>query len=75
MLDPDGEQIQNLIVTSLWWLCPELITNGHLYAAVPPLFRITTKKNEYVYLKGQKELDDYKEKHKSETYTIGRLKG
>ena len=37
--DPDGKAIKNLLFTDLWYLCPELITNGHVYAAVPPLFR------------------------------------
>ena len=37
--DPDGENIKNLLLTLFWWLCPELVTNGHIYAAVPPLFR------------------------------------
>lgn len=63
--DPAGAQISNLLFNILWYLCPELFTNGHVYAAIPPLFRVTTTKNKYVYLKGQKELDEYKKTHKS----------
>ena len=54
--DPDGSSIRNLLIELFWWLCPELIINGHIYSTMPPLFRITTKKNEYIYLKDDKEI-------------------
>ena len=73
--DPDGEAIKNLLLTCFWWLCPELVMNGHVYAAIPPLFRITTKKNEYIYLRDAAALDDYKEKHAGEKYAVNRNKG
>jgi len=73
--DPDGEEIKNLLITCFWWLCPELVTNGHVYVAVPPLFRITTKKNEYIYLKDGAALEDYKQAHVNEKYLINRMKG
>ena len=56
-------------------MCPELIINGHVYSAIPPLYRVTTKKNEYVYLRDEKALDDYKKKHYNNIQTIGREKG
>lgn len=73
--DEDGYQIRLLLINMFWWLCPELVINGHLGAVVPPLFRITTKKNEYIYLKDHAELDHYNKKHKNESFTVGRLKG
>lgn len=73
--DEDGYQIRMLIINMLWWLCPDLITNGHLCVAIPPLYRITNKKNEYIFLKDEKELNDYKKKHKNESFIIGRNKG
>lgn len=73
--DPDGEAIKNLLLTYFWSLCPELVINGHIYAAVPPLFRITTKKNEYIYLRDAAALAEYKEKHKNEKYLVNRNKG
>jgi DNA gyrase subunit B len=73
--DPDGEAIKNLLITCFWVLCPELILNGHLYAAVPPLFRITTKKNEYIYLRDAAALEEYKVKHAGEKYLVSRSKG
>ena len=73
--DPDGASIRNLLIEMFWWLCPDLILNGHIYTTMPPLFRITTKKNEYIYLKDEKELNEYKEKHKNEKFLINRNKG
>lgn len=74
-MDPDGFAIKNLLITCLWSLCPELVINGHVYAAVPPLFRITTSKNEYIFLKGADELEEYKKQHNKEKYLINRNKG
>lgn len=74
-MDPDGQAIKNLLITLFWSLCPELITNGHLFVAIPPLFRITTKKNEYIYLRDAETLEEYKQSHKNEEYQINRNKG
>ena len=73
--DPDGASIKNLLIELLWWLCPELILNGHVYTTMPPLFRITTKKNEYIYLKDANELEQYKKEHSEEKFLINRNKG
>lgn len=73
--DPDGASIKNLLIELLWWLCPELILNGHVYTTMPPLFRITTKKNEYIYLKDANELEKYKKEHLGEKFLINRNKG
>lgn len=55
-------------------MCPELILKGHVYAAIPPLFRVTTNKNEYIYLKDKKALEEYKKSHKG-IKSINRMKG
>lgn len=73
--DPDGQAIKNLLLTYFWTMCPELLIEGYIYAAVPPLYRITTKKNEYIYLKDDKELQDYKDQNKGASYTVTRNKG
>ena len=73
--DPDGEAIKNLLLTCFWWLCPELVLNGHIYSAIPPLFRITTKKNEYIYLRDTAALEEYKANHSGEKYAVNRNKG
>ena len=67
--------IANLLFNSLWYLCPELIINGHVYSSVPPLFRVTTKKNEYVYLKDENALEEYKQKNAVKIKTVSRMKG
>lgn len=72
--DFDGFSIENLLFNILWYLCPELILNGHVYSSEPPLFKVTTKRNEYVYIRDDVELQQYKAKHKN-IASIGRLKG
>ena len=73
--DSDGDSIKNLLLTYFWSLCPELILNGYIYCAEPPLFRITTNKNKYIYLKDASALEEYKLTHPGEKYLVGRLKG
>ena len=74
-LDFDGYAIENLLFNILWYLCPELIINGHVYSSVPPLFRVTTKKNEYIYLKDEDALQRYKQKNAAKIKIVGRMKG
>lgn len=73
--DPAGAAIENLLFNILWYLCPELIINGHVYSSIPPLFRVTTKKNEYVYLRDEKALKQYQLDNERKIQSIGRLKG
>lgn len=73
--DPDGQAIKNLLLTFFWSLCPELVINGHIYATVPPLFRVTTKKNEYIYIKDAVALEEYKQQHYGEEFQVNRNKG
>lgn len=73
--DPDGASIRNLLIEFFWWICPELVLNGHIYTTMPPLFRITTKKNQYIYLKDEKALEEYKREHKGEVFSVNRNKG
>ena len=73
--DPDGMAIKNLLLTYFWSLCPELITNGHVWITVPPLYRITKGKDTYIYIKDNDELEQYKKEHQGEKYLINRNKG
>lgn len=73
--DPDGEAIKNLLLTLFWELCPELIINGHIYATIPPLFRVTDSKNNYIYLRNSAALEEYKAKNSGKKFTINRNKG
>jgi len=47
--DVDGEHIKTLLLTFFFRFMPQLIENGHVFVALPPLYRIRKKKDHYVY--------------------------
>ena len=73
--DFDGFAIENLMFNIFWYICPDLIIEGHVYSSVPPLYRVTTKKNEYIYLRDDNALNEYKKEHSKDIQSIGRMKG
>ena len=73
--DVDGAHIKNLFYTFIWTFCPRLIMDGYVYAGVPPLYRITMGKDEHIYLKDDKALEEFKKTHIGKKYQIGRMKG
>lgn len=72
--DVDGSHIKNLFYTFIWTFCPELISQGYIYAGVPPLYKITIDK-EYKYLKNDAELEKFREANPKGKYLVTRLKG
>lgn len=66
--DVDGAHIQSLICTMLWVLIPDIILDGHVYIALPPLYKAEWNK-QYKYLDDKKALEDFKKDHKDFTLT------
>ena len=74
--DVDGSHIKNLFYTFIWNFCPKLIYEGHIYAGVPPLYKITLSGNKgYKYLKDDVALEEFKKTNIGKKYTVNRLKG
>lgn len=81
--DVDGAHIDTLLLTFFYRFMPELINQGHIYIATPPLYRAeikkgdknTSKKGECRYLYDDKALELYRKEHKSGTFTLQRYKG
>src|ERR1700686_2379005 len=74
--DVDGAHIASLLITYFYRQMPKLIENGHLYLAVPPLYRLTHGAKT-VYARDDKHKDELlkKEFHANAKVDIGRFKG
>ncbi len=72
--DVDGAHISNLLLTLFYRFMPELIYEGHVYIAMPPLYKAMPSKGEEEYLYDDKALEKYRKKHKG-PFTLQRYKG
>lgn len=71
--DVDGSHIRILFLTFIWKFCPELIEKGYIYAAVPPLYKVTYG-TQFQYLKDDAELAEFRKTFKR-NFELGRMKG
>ena len=71
--DVDGAHIATLLLTLFYRFMPELVMEGHVYLAMPPLYKATPAKGKEEYLYDDRELAKYRKTHRN--FELQRYKG
>ena len=72
--DVDGAHISTLLLTLFYRFLPDLIKEGHIYIAMPPLYKVMPQKGAEEYLYDDRALEKYRKTHKG-SFTLQRYKG
>ena len=72
--DVDGAHISTLLLTLFYRFMPELIFEGHIYIAMPPLYKAMPSKGKEEYLFDDRALEKYRKTHKG-PFKLQRYKG
>jgi DNA gyrase subunit B len=73
--DVDGAHITTLLLTLFHKFTPELIQNGHVYAAMPPLYRVSKGRGEPNWIANDQALEDFFLDKNRNQWDVQRFKG
>ena len=74
--DVDGSHIRTLLLTFFFRHMPQLIQGGYVYAAQPPLFKVTlTRTKQVKYFYSDEELNAFLDSINRQNYEVSRYKG
>lgn len=73
--DVDGRHITTLMLTMFFRHLPQVIENGYLYVAQPPLFKVVYGANDTIWVKNEQELEKLLASRKNQKPKVSRFKG